>query len=518
MGVLERIVLTLDVVDFSQIETNEQQLEVIQTLIRLLRQAIPDPKIGLWSPAGDGGSFTFLEDNSAAITTAVALGRLINAHNQEKAGHPFQLRMGIHIGPVSKETDFDERENVWGNGINISARVTSMAKPGQILVSQDVYDSLGLKTWPKGEVTPISKRWAKHRVSLDLYNIYKEKDQVGIPPEDLEEWYGPFQYPLQQAIDLYEAMLDYQTGDRDAFRALMVAKRLLDLQPKHERAQKAIKRISKQWGRFERNPLYDDFFSALSPSALVYFFRNAEFSDYRRGQTIVEEGEPADSLMMVVSGEVSLEIGTERLAGIVLREGDVVGEMGLFNPGGKRTASLIAAKNTITLTLNYSFLTDVSGAVENDYRHEIKAQIWEKYRDRVRQNTISRDPLLAALPDDERSELLPISIFLPDRPEQPVTLSAEQVWDKWIMVVSGKMIVSSGDRRVEYATGERHSCFGPLRFVKEECPFSQVEFSPNTQLVCLPWDTVETLASQVDLFGDKCFLEGRRDRTRYQLK
>jgi len=87
MGVLERIVLTLDVVDFSQIETNEQQLEVIQTLIRLLRQAIPDPKIGLWSPAGDGGSFTFLEDNSAAITTAVALGRLINAHNQEKAGH-----------------------------------------------------------------------------------------------------------------------------------------------------------------------------------------------------------------------------------------------------------------------------------------------------------------------------------------------------------------------------------------------------------------------------------------------
>lgn len=533
MGVLERAVLTLDVVDFSLIETNEKQLQVIQTLIQMLRQAVLNPKIGLWSPAGDGGSFTFLEDNNAAVHTAIRLGELINEHNMKPGVHPFHLRMGIHIGPVYKETDFDDRENVWGNGINISARVAGLARPDQILVSAKTCESLSLKNWPGIIVTETGKRWAKHHLSLDLYNVFSEDKCIGIPPKELEGWYGPFHYPLQQAIDMYEAMLDYEISDQDAFRTLMVAKRLLDLQPKHERAQKAIRRISRDWGKFERTPLYHGFFSALSPSALAYFFRNAEFGVFHKDQVIVKEGEPADSLMMVVSGEVVPSIGGARIRitmgdrdqkddkaqGIVLTEGDIVGEMGLFSPGGQRNASLAAVKPTITLTLEYRYLEDNPGTLDNDYRREIRKQIWATYHDRTRQNTINRDLLLQALPDDERTELLLTSKFLPDEPGQSIEMTVEETWNRWIIVVAGKVRVHAGeDKCVEYSPAGKHNCLGPIRLVKEQCPYSKIEFAPDTQIVHLPWDSVQALTDKWEAFGIECLVEGRKDRTRFSSK
>ena len=536
MGVVERAVLTFDVVDFSQINTNEKQLAVIQALIDMLRQAIPNHQIGLWSPAGDGGSFTFLEDNNAAVFAALKLGELLNEYNKTPGCCPFDLRTGIHIGPVYKEIDFDGRENVWGNGVNISARVASLARKNQILISDKACESLGLRNWPGLTVTAIGKRWAKHQLSLDLYNIYDKQRNVGTPPSDLEEWYGPFHYPLQQAIDMYEAMLEYQTNARDVFRTLMVAKRLLDLRPKHRGALKTIKSISREWQLFEKNPLYHGFFSGLSPSALVYFFQHAEFSDYPRDQIIAKEGDKADSLMMVVSGEIVPTLEGKRLQEvipstgtkpedaakaqeIVISEGDIVGEMGLFNPGGRRGASLVAHKSAITLTLAYRFLDIAPGTPDNEYRLEIRKQIWTTYCYRMRQNAISRDPLLTILPEGERGELLPDSKFLPIEPGEPINLTVDEVWRKWIIVMSGQMTVYTGDgKAIIYGPAEKHNCFGSLRVVKEECPFSKVELAPNTQLVYVPWDKLLDLMESMSEFSDQCAVEGNRDNMRYRAK
>jgi CRP-like cAMP-binding protein len=540
MGVQEKAVLTLDIVNFSQIDTNEKQLEVITALIGMLRQAVPNPKTGLWSPAGDGGSFTFMEDNNAAVHTAIRLGALVKEHNEKPGVQQFELRMGIHIGPVYKETDFDERENVWGNGINLSARVASLARPKQILISANACESLSLKRWGTVEVTEIGKRWAKHELSLDLYNIYSKEKRVGIPPADLEGWYSPFHQPLQQAIEMYEAILEYEIKDQDAFRTLMVAKRLLDLQPKHERAEKTIKRISSDRGKFERNPLYHGFFSALSPSALLYFFNNAIFHVFGRNHVIAREGEPATSLMMVVSGEVVPLIGGERLVSaamgrddgrresqnIVMREGEIVGEMGLFSPGGKRAATLEAIKDTITLTLEYRSLEDAPGTKQNDERCEIRKHIWTSYRDRTKQNAINRDPLFQELlKDDPGKELLVellaarSTVFLPDEPDQPIRMGTEEAWDSWIIVVAGKAIAyTTEDKCVEYGPGERRNCLGPVRLVKDQCQYSRIEFTPGTQIVRLPWSAVQAVTDQHESFGVQCLSEGRKDRTRYSSK
>ena len=80
--------------------------------------------------------------------------------------------MGLYSGTVTKEKDFDNRENVWGDGMNMSARVASLAKPGQILASKDFYKQADLRTRLEQEVTSIGKWWAKHNKSIELYNIY----------------------------------------------------------------------------------------------------------------------------------------------------------------------------------------------------------------------------------------------------------------------------------------------------------------------------------------------------------
>jgi class 3 adenylate cyclase len=120
-------VLTVDIIDFSLMK-NQDQLGAILKLIEFLQSAVPEkenhPSRRVWSPAGDGGSMTF-EDIYAALETAKRLAKLINQHNQSPPSDspPFQVRIGLHSGTVTKEVDFDNRENIWGEGINISARV-----------------------------------------------------------------------------------------------------------------------------------------------------------------------------------------------------------------------------------------------------------------------------------------------------------------------------------------------------------------------------------------------------------
>jgi class 3 adenylate cyclase len=199
MAFITKPVLTVDIVEFSKRPGREQMI-AIQVLIQLLRKAVPEdqnhPSKRIWSPAGDGGSLTFWDDLRAPVETAVALGKYLDQYNRGElelydsrnnklpvGQEPLQVRMGIHAGPVSKEVDFDDRENVWGNGINMSARVASLAQVGQIVASHDYYVQAELKDDPEYEVVPIGKWWAKHNMSVRLYNVYK--DGVGIPTSEV---------------------------------------------------------------------------------------------------------------------------------------------------------------------------------------------------------------------------------------------------------------------------------------------------------------------------------------------
>ena len=76
-------------------------------------------------------------------------------------GKPFQLRLGIHTGPVvagvigTKKFAYD----LWGHTVNIASRMESQGVPNAIQVTQDVYERLrgSFQFQPRGEITVKGK-------------------------------------------------------------------------------------------------------------------------------------------------------------------------------------------------------------------------------------------------------------------------------------------------------------------------------------------------------------------------
>ena len=85
--------------------------------------------------AGDGCFLTF-ETSSAAILFGL---RLQQAHAQE-LDLP-AVRVGVHLGDVTEGRAPDGAPHVKGLSVDIAARVSSLAGPGQIRMTAAVYDS-----------------------------------------------------------------------------------------------------------------------------------------------------------------------------------------------------------------------------------------------------------------------------------------------------------------------------------------------------------------------------------------
>ena len=83
---------------------------------------------------GDG-LMLFFADSAAAITAALELMESIEA--ARRAGSfPLAIRMGIHHGEaVARGND------VVGQTVNIAARISDLAGPGELLVSDDALDA-----------------------------------------------------------------------------------------------------------------------------------------------------------------------------------------------------------------------------------------------------------------------------------------------------------------------------------------------------------------------------------------
>ncbi len=85
---------------------------------------------------GDGALLEF-SSVVEAVKCALAIQRSVKAQ-AEPSGKGITLRIGVHLGDVVVEGD-----DIYGDGVNVAARLEPLAEPGGICVSSIVNESVG---------------------------------------------------------------------------------------------------------------------------------------------------------------------------------------------------------------------------------------------------------------------------------------------------------------------------------------------------------------------------------------
>jgi adenylate cyclase len=131
-------ILAADVVGYSKLAGADEERTLAR--LRALRSDLFDPTIALHhgrvvKRTGDG---VLIEFRSVVDAVRCAI-EMQNGMVERNAGLPpdrrIEFRIGIHLGDVVEESDGD----LMGDGVNIAARLESIAKPGTICLSEDAY-------------------------------------------------------------------------------------------------------------------------------------------------------------------------------------------------------------------------------------------------------------------------------------------------------------------------------------------------------------------------------------------
>ena len=128
-------ILAADVVGYSQLMTEDEEATLAQ--LKAHRADVFDPKIAehngrIIKLMGDGTLVEF-----ASVVDAVNCAITIQSALAEAEG-AIRLRIGINLGDVIVDGD-----DIYGDGVNIAARLEALAATGGICISSIVHESLG---------------------------------------------------------------------------------------------------------------------------------------------------------------------------------------------------------------------------------------------------------------------------------------------------------------------------------------------------------------------------------------
>ncbi|MCA1443731.1 tetratricopeptide repeat protein [Ensifer sp. IC4062] len=137
------VILAADVAGYSRLMEGDEEgtHERLQTTLRdAVRPTVETHKGRIFKTAGDG----FLAEFASAIEAvrcAVDLQRATAERNKEVAqDRRLVFRMGINLGDVLVDQD-----DVFGDGVNVAARLETMAEPGSVLITHSVHEHVDRK-------------------------------------------------------------------------------------------------------------------------------------------------------------------------------------------------------------------------------------------------------------------------------------------------------------------------------------------------------------------------------------
>ena len=172
-----------DIVDYSRLSSIDQAgaVRLVAEFQLAARQAVERFGGRIVKFLGDGALAEF-QSVTAAIAAADELRQSFALRLAEHGPSDRMLRIGIHSGEVVEAEDGD----VYGDGVNVAARVCEEAAPGEIVATHDVYRQARLQ--PEIETESLGSVDLKGVGTLELFRIQLKEP---IEPDETEAAHAP---------------------------------------------------------------------------------------------------------------------------------------------------------------------------------------------------------------------------------------------------------------------------------------------------------------------------------------
>jgi class 3 adenylate cyclase len=149
-------ILAADVAGYSRLMADDEQgtIAALDVARAVFRRHIEANQGRVVDMAGDSVLAVF-ESATGAVTAALVIQETLTATRSSGAeGRRMHFRIGVHIGDVIEKTD----GTVYGDGVNIAARLQALAGPQQVAVSDAVKAAL------RGKANAIFEDQGEHTV------------------------------------------------------------------------------------------------------------------------------------------------------------------------------------------------------------------------------------------------------------------------------------------------------------------------------------------------------------------
>ena len=161
------VIFVTDVVGYSKaIENNEKQtLKNLKECLNILDNLILKHKGKIFNTAGDSVLAEFSSAVSAIECATLFQKKIRDRNSSAKDSEIMEFRIGINLGDV-----VIDGKNLYGEGVNIAARLESFAQPNGLSISKSLFDLIEGKTQNKFRDLGIQKIKNNSIHTFDLLN------------------------------------------------------------------------------------------------------------------------------------------------------------------------------------------------------------------------------------------------------------------------------------------------------------------------------------------------------------